>query len=96
MTQEYKTVAELLEDPKRWTQREDARAANGNYTYPDSPDAVCWCLYGAMKKIYPDIYAYNAIRDTVIKKLNGGIVFWNDATGRTHEEVLNLCKELGI
>src|SRR6478736_7659609 len=45
-----KGTRELLSDPDHWTVRADARLADGEPASPDHPDAVCWCLYGALRK----------------------------------------------
>ena len=91
MTQEYKTVAELFEDPKRWIKENMSTDIQGNPTNVN--EAVCWCLMGAMLKIYPK---YTHAWDAVINELNGKLITWNDAPERTHEEVIALCKKLGI
>lgn len=52
---ECKTVAELLADPKRWTQHRYAKNQFRNPVLYDDPSAICWCLLGAINKIYSNI-----------------------------------------
>lgn len=93
---------ELLSDPSRWTKGATARNSIGNIVSSYDPTAVCFCLIGAIFRIYPDDYpnAFNE-RVAIHKQLEGrlsnhDIVGWNDAPERTHEEVLALLKELDI
>lgn len=52
MSKKYKTVAELLEDPARWTQGASAKSAKGREVSLEGRAAVCWCLLGAIQKIH--------------------------------------------
>lgn len=54
MARETKTtmkLSELLTDETRWTKRHYARDKFGLPTFFDAENAVCWCLYGAVRKI---------------------------------------------
>ena len=42
---------ELISDPKRWTQGEYAKDANGLKVGPNSARAVCFCSLGAIAKV---------------------------------------------
>lgn len=46
-----KATKELLSDPKRWTIGKYARNSFYTETSPLSPDAVCFCLSGAIAKV---------------------------------------------
>jgi hypothetical protein len=87
-----------------WTQGALARDAVGQEVEPDSPDAVCWCLIGAMQRgagpTYPN---YAALRDTLRQDLGIRREFealgeevtltrWNDTPGRTQAEVVALVR----
>jgi hypothetical protein len=37
-----------IEDPSRWTAGAPARANDGSRVFPQSPNAVCWCVIGAV------------------------------------------------
>ncbi len=43
-------VDKILDDPKKWTKGEYAKDHAGVGTYVDDPEAVCFCLAGAMAK----------------------------------------------
>lgn len=76
---QFKTVAELLAVPERWTRNVSARNANGVPVCPTSPDAVCWCVAGAITRVYSDIEARLAARRrlaTVEPSLD--MAQWND------------------
>lgn len=63
------------------------------------PDAVCFCADGALMRVAPDEPSYLAARSQLIEaveRLGYGSnthVFYNDFTGRTHDQVLNLFDE---
>ena len=76
-----------------WTQSAEARDASGNSVLPDSPLAVCWDVLGALF----DAEMPTSSHDALFKELPGrsrrrdvSIVSFNDAEGRTKEEVLAL------
>lgn len=84
-----------------WCQKVFARDANGNSIAPNSDSAVAWCLRGAISSIigsrsdYHQLYPiFNAIFTELIKDIRpySSIEFtqWNDVSGRTKEEILNL------
>jgi hypothetical protein len=43
----------LLSDPEQWTQTVHARNACGDPVKPTDPDAVRWCIYGAIAHFSP-------------------------------------------
>ena len=43
--------SELLDSPEKWTTGELARDKDGNKCDPLSPEAVCWCIEGAYRKV---------------------------------------------
>lgn len=47
-----RAVRELLSAPERWTQGENARDAEGHYVSPECPQACCWCLEGAILRVW--------------------------------------------
>ncbi len=89
-------MKELLSDPTKWTQGESARDEHGNKCSALEPQAVCFCLLGAMNRCYPGqtfTEAYNKLAKNVP---NGDIADWNDDVMRTHPQVLALITELDI
>jgi hypothetical protein len=90
-------VRELLCDESKWTQYANARDGYGLQTSADSPDAVCWCLSGAIDKCYGDCYGNNhRIWILVLDNLPSayGIGYWNDT--HSYEDVKKLVDELDI
>jgi len=104
-----KTLVELFSDAKRWTQEAFARSKAGGTRLPSSPDAVCWCLWGGVLRVYSGTAKDDGtVRDDVIDKLvaaTGQIASssvnrtsilsrYNDS--HTHSEVLALCEAAGV
>ncbi len=87
------TVAELLEDPRRWCQDNSALDSIGDWTEVKCPYAVRWCLIGAIKRIYS---SPQPIFERVKKFLGMTIAEYNDNPERKHAQVLEVAKFLGI
>jgi hypothetical protein len=85
---------ELLDTPEKWTKGAFARDSKGDPVDPVSPEAVCWCIEGALQKCYPN---YDDRWEAVYYRLlevrkYGGIIFWQDNPERTYEEVIEVLK----
>ena len=96
---EIMTVKELLSDPKRWTKHANARDSNGQDCNLRSPEAVCWCITGAMSKVRNESYEamYHKVMKAIIKLFDGnGIVAFNDDPNTTHEMVMQVLEEAGV
>ena len=93
---EYKTVEELLSDPKRWTQSHSARNAHGMPVSVFSPEATCFCLYGALRRVYASNIVLYEKSSSKLKNLPlpDGYVQYNDT--HTHEEVMALVKKAKV
>lgn len=94
-SQEFREVRKLIE--QGWTQGAYARSASGYSVDSNStPDAVCWCLSGAIIRVataqaIPVYKIRDRLREVLFLRVgNGSIVVWNDAPLRTKEEVLAL------
>lgn len=91
---------ELLATPDKWTKGTYAKTATGKAVPAKDPNAVCWCIYGALIKCYRDdedryVEAANKIQDVLLLRYNNpDIVPFNDR--RTHEEVLAVLKEADV
>lgn len=90
-------VKELLSDSSKWIQGANARDRNGRKIAPESPYAICWCLFGAIVRCY----AY--CPDQCIKVANHILVEyqmllpkWNDAPERTFADIKELVERLDI
>lgn len=90
------TLQKLFSNRKHWTTEAYARSTTGRVVKSESPDAVCWCLRGAVYKCYPQSEA----QDRVLKKLDRflrgsgfyNIVFFNDSPDTTFDQIQRLVK----
>lgn len=98
-------VTELLSDPKRWCKGWPARDSQGGGCKLESSKAVAWSLLGAMRLYYGD--KFHSVRRRIDRWVEqhgyinaGGYVvplgIWASAPDRTHGEVIQMCRELGI
>lgn len=102
-------VRELLDSPEKWTKGAIARDSKGNLVSYNSPNAVCFCLLGAIYKCYasdkmnPDKMNPDKL-PLEIRKLIGSLLnlrsdsisYFNDAPKRTFEDIKNLVNTLDI
>lgn len=96
-------VQDILASPSSWNKYSTALDSEGQGTCSQYHDAVSWCLMGAIIKCYggpeekgSDSAELQFVCNKVTKKIGQGIMGWNDADERTHEQVLALCEELEI
>lgn len=104
-----KTVLQILcearakiAEPGTWTQGAMARNAEHQGCYPESPDAVCFCMMGAVCAVDdcpPDSVSCGPAASTALTRLsdvlftrtrNGAMTRFNDAYGRARYEVLEV------
>jgi hypothetical protein len=90
---------ELREHPRHWTQKVFARDVLGNPVFWSDPDAVCWCLAGHLCRRAPLhqrsqlLYVLMSVpRDLMLG--HQSVSQFNDAKGRTVEQVIALCEAL--
>lgn len=83
----------LLDVPEAWTKGSRARDERGRPILPGSPEAVCWCLYGACERASngEEFPATSAICCELGRSNLGG---WNDEPGRTHADVIGLLDQV--
>ncbi len=89
-----KTLTELFSDASRWTQRTDARNAQGEELWFNDDEAVCWCLMSGLNLVYRDNLGifkqvYFAMREKV-----GSLIAYNDAPDRTFSDIQNLVQKV--
>lgn len=87
-------VHELLDAPEKWTQAAYAKNAQGERVEYCEPEAVCWCLEGAMMRCYGADFIKKLA--TVETHLSSEITHWNDQPSRTFEQVRAIALELDI
>lgn len=84
--------AKTLLQTHGWTQSRFARRADDSECEWRDPDAVCFCLLGAVNRAAQDLgaepYHRMLAKEVLERFVPFGIVGWNDTTGRTKEEVL--------
>lgn len=86
-----KEARSLISEKKHWTRGASAKNASGQKTWSDDPEAVCWCMLGAIVKVATgldcavEVGALNALRIVC----HSGIPQFNDDPATTHEMVLH-------
>jgi hypothetical protein len=92
-------IHELLTDASKWTQYTWARDASGASVLPTNPKAVRWSLAGAADCCYghdyPLLHTINMLLGSSVGPCQNH-EFWQDADGRTFEEVRALVLKLDI
>lgn len=89
---------ELLSGPDKWTKCLNARSRDGNQVDPSDPEAVKWCLQGALIKCYPNEWEGKLMQINLFlaqKELESPVA-WNDSPGRTFDEVRDLLYKLDL
>lgn len=86
---------ELISGPGAWTQGFLARDRDGKACLEDDSEACCFCMMGAIKRVYgPD---FREVFDVLLRnKVGQWYPQWNDRPGRTQAEVVAVLKELDI
>ena len=95
------TALQILDSSDKWTKHYSARDKDGKATHCDSPDAVCWCLRGALYRAATKHHitrssdstldVLDAVRHTIKAQdptLN--YVEYNDHPNTTYENIINL------
>ena len=98
MSKEYKTLRELFSNPERWTKHGAARDVTKKHIlYPEDPCAVCWCMYGGMRKVYAGTCVLHTISyrlDRIVDHLGfNSYIEFNDAPDTTHEKLMKVLEE---
>lgn len=86
--------SELLKQ-SGWCQHSFARDSGGVGCHEASPIAVAYCIVGAILKIYnnyPD--KQTSIFNKVEQIIRMNISLWNDAPGRTKQDVVALLESI--
>ena len=95
--------SELLAQPGAWTQGWPARKANGRLCMARNPEAVQWCIVGALRKTNSAQFILGAfwsmpptLRTALHARGYHSLSRYNDAPGRTQDEVVALLIEAGL
>lgn len=82
---------------KGWTQNSFARDNGGDKVSMWSNDAICWCASAAIYVAYVGTNEVFVVRNALHAVIgDDDIVKWNDAPGRTQDEVIAAFEQAGI
>lgn len=89
---------QLLEKPEAWTKGAAARDRDGRSVDFNHPDAICWCVTGAIEKCYPCNISNRDARNRLKAAVRAvdWIHKWNDAQTTTHSQVLEVLKACDV
>ena len=92
-------IYELLDTPNKWTQGAYQRDSQGricNAQAGGRGKPVAWCLVGAFQECYKEPSTQLDFFTQLNSACGGCVTVWNDAQGRTYQEVIDLCRQLDI
>lgn len=90
-------VKRLLDSPYKWTKGADARTKDGDSVVQSHPDAVCWCLSGAIMHCYgPDGCAAIVLEMVKVQVKRAAVFLWNDCDERKFDDVVKLMEDLNL
>ena len=96
--------SELLSDPSKWTQGYYARDAKGDLQPARSPDATCFCIFGALLRCYerPGERSQK-VAQVILKRFPQRVAHqdsvlpgFNDHKDTKYEEVISVLQEAGL
>ena len=83
-------AAFALTPREHWTQHQTALDADTLILLPYHPDAVKWCVQGALDAATVRNFAvYEKAIEALYEAIDGDIESWNDHPKRTHKQVLD-------
>jgi len=93
-------IQELLTDESKWCKGAVSRTTSEVSLSADHPDAVSWCLLGAIVKCYPATTTQYQIRCRLLEHLGltaeDTLVGFNDRASTTFNDILDLCKKVDV
>ena len=95
------TLQELFAKDNSWTQGAGARRADGSACQAGAPTATQWCLMGGLTYCYPlgavPLWVWVRLNELATRGMHySDLVAWNDAPGRTIDDVRTLVKTAGV
>lgn len=78
---------DVIKNPENWTTDVAARDSKGKEVDPKSEEAVCFCTFGALRKVTTHQHQVDRASALLWNFMTVGIAQYND--DHTHEEVLN-------
>lgn len=90
-----------------WCQGDYAKNESDSDVSPDNPNAVCYCIMGALQRCYPTPEERELHIEKVVQFIppsykrywipdGAALVKWNDVKGRTKTEVIELLKTADV
>lgn len=109
MTTALQQVRDLLADHTRWTKDALARPAHDRRVIcPGDPEATCWCLDGALRKVADSSVEYvdaqialnTAVRALFPDRITGynsraAYIEFNDHRETTHDDIMEVLNVSG-
>ena len=89
-------IKDLLTDKTKWTRRNYAVKEAGHPVHFSDPEAVAFCMYGAIDKCYRTSHDNQRVVDLVRDSLPSEIAQWNDDPKTTFEDVKAIVERLDI
>lgn len=90
-------IYEFLSDKSKWTKEYYARDADGSFVEANTEAAVCFCVLGAVKVLYPGKNIQWKVQEKIMAALpntHSSIASWNDST--THSNLLKILKKADV
>lgn len=101
---DLKQMETMLTGDGKWIQGVEAQRADGSWTIGENPEAVCWCMIGAMAKVSGDMREdaasgrYQQMQDAIMDAMANldlpyvDIPEFNDDPRTKQEDVLNVVR----
>lgn len=89
-------IKELLSDQSKWCQKHCALDIYGRPAESISREAVCWCLFGAMRRCYCSDDKFGEIWTRIEIAIGQSATHWNDHQNRTFDDVKALVERLDV
>jgi hypothetical protein len=100
------TLGELFSRPNRWVKHHNALNREGVVVDQRSPQAVTWCLYGALALVYgPDSGLVEKRQNQLLAYIHahyeqfaeiGSVSEFNDAEGTSFKDIRRCCLGAGV
>lgn len=86
----------LLSAADRWTTGVLARNSKGEPCKPNDPHAVCFCLRGAIERVYKTQAGQDYAYRKLICVLRMPEMLFNDNPKTTHADIIDAVRKAGI
>lgn len=87
-------IYDLLKTRDSWVQGKFAANSDGIEVGFSDASATCWCLSGALHKIYFGHNDLILVKRLIEKQTGASIVLYNDHSKTTYQDVLDMLKAI--